>query len=158
MSNAWWIVAAVCVAAGCGSEHVHEDVGSDAGVQVGCEADARVTAWGANVTFASTDGAVRVTVVEATPVAPARGDNAWVVRITDAAGADLKNIAVVVEPDMPDHGHGATKTPKATLRADGAWDVGPLAFAMPGVWRVKVGVTPEGGARKDAVVHLCLAG
>jgi hypothetical protein len=160
MSRAWLGWAAAALLAGCGAEHAHgaHDAGADAGTVVGCETDPRVTPWTPGLSFASADGALRVTVSSATPEAPVRGDNAWVVRLTDAAGADLKVTGVTVEPDMPDHGHGAMRVAKATLRADGAWDLRPLAFAMPGVWRVKVAASLEGGARKDAVIHLCLAG
>ena len=134
--------------------------GPDAGVQVvGCNGDSRVSPWwGPGLLVASADGQVKVTIRSSEPAAPARGDNRWTIELTDASDQPLSGASIVAVPFMPAHGHGSSKAPVVTSRTDGAYDVDPLYFSMPGVWRVTFHVTPAQGTRSDAIFYVCIAG
>lgn len=155
-----WAAALACGETTSGTVDGGETSGVDAGTNqvVGCNGDARAVAFTAGMTVASADGAVKVKVLSGDPQTPARGDNRWTVELYDGADQKLSGAALAVVPFMPDHGHGSAKTPVVTSGADGSYEVTPLNFSMPGVWRVTFEVTSSGGTIHDAIVHICIAG
>lgn len=130
----------------------------DSGVAVTCQNDGRVDTYVANLAKASPSGAVKVTLVSSDPGPPVRGTNAWVLKITDGAGAPISNAALTVTPFMPDHGHGTSVKPTVTAGADGRYDVANVYLFMPGVWRVTVGVPTAAGGSDTATFFFCIAG
>lgn len=90
----------------------------------------------------SVDGErVRVTIVDATPAEPFRGDNAWTVMLTDLSDAPLKDASLEVQPWMPDHGHGTSVGADVTERGEGELHVDPINLWMAGLWEVRFLVT-----------------
>jgi hypothetical protein len=126
---------------------------------IGCQGDVRVTPWAPKVSVVSKKGGLHFTLVEASPAPPARGDNHWTLRVTDASGAVKPHLALSVEPFMPDHGHGTGVKARVSAQPDGTYAVGPLNLFMPGVWRVTVFVSMNAGRPDDeAVFFFCIAG
>ena len=100
---------------------------------------AKAGAW-ANMTF-----------VEATPAPPDRGDNTWVVDVHDQAGNPVEDLAIVVDPFMPDHAHGTTIRCDVTpADVPGRYVLAPVNLFMPGLWEVTLGL--EGADGDDAIV------
>ncbi len=129
----------------------------DSGVAVTCQNDGRVDTYVANLSKASPSGAVKVTLVSSDPGPPGRGTNAWVLKVTDGAGAPISNAALAVTPFMPDHGHGTSVKPTITAGPDGRYDIVNVYLFMPGVWRVTVAV-PGAGGTETATFFFCVAG
>lgn len=87
----------------------------------------------------------------ATPDPPIRSDvNAWRFTLLDAAGAGVEGCTFDIEPTMPAHGHGTTPDPSATELGDGAYEMRPLNFTMPGEWHVAI--RPTCGTTTDEIV------
>lgn len=106
-------------------------------------------------------GGIAFTIVSAEPVAPIRGDNAWIVDVSrDGAPLSEGDAAFKLTPFMIDHQHGAGKVPVWTPEpgVPGRFRVSDIYLWMPGVWRLTFEATPTGGQR-DAVEFLfCLTG
>jgi hypothetical protein len=80
----------------------------------------------------------------------------WTLHLETAGGAPVNTAVLVVDADMPQHGHGLPSRPRV-VGALGAGDhrVEGLKFSMGGWWRVRVAV--DGAAGADTVVfHLRL--
>ena len=124
-----------------------------------CADDPRATAYADGLSATSQDGAVTARLLSADPEPPAKGDNALVLAIEDAQGAPVAGAAVAVTPFMPDHGHGASTTPVVTESATpGTYDVKAVDLFMPGIWELRLRVTPAGGAAHDVVFTFCVDG
>jgi hypothetical protein len=102
-------------------------------------------------------------IVSSDPAPPARGDNTWVLDLTDVGGAPLEDAAVTVTPFMPDHRHG-TPIP-AVVEPDpavpGRYHAEPVNLWMPGLWEITLRATPDGGgaAERDQVIfRFCIPG
>jgi hypothetical protein len=100
--------------------------------------------------------AMRVTLLDATPSEPFRGDNAWTVSLTDLSGAPLEDYAVDVQPWMPDHGHGTSVGAEVVDRGDGELFVDPVNLWMAGLWEVRFLVTLEDATSDMAVLTVCV--
>lgn len=134
MKRLWMpVMGSLLLATGCGGgDHQHPD----AGTELSCQDDPRVLALEPGAAVNSASGARRVTLVSATPAEPSRGENAWTVRVEDASGQALSELALTVTPFMPDHNHGPSSKPTIEARGDGTYAIGALDFFMPGIWRV----------------------
>jgi hypothetical protein len=100
-----------------------------------------------------------VTLVDAQPAPPARGNNAWRIRVlkpnrTPARGANLS-----VDTWMPDHGHGSPITASVTAgAAAGEYVLDPVSLFMPGTWEVTITIR-SGATEVDAVTFtFCIEG
>lgn len=114
----------------------------------------------AGLTKTGDSGVVRVELVEATPAPPAKGDNAWMVRILDSSGSPLPDATVTeVQPFMPEHGHGTSVIPAiGPTSGDGMVEVSAIDFRMAGVWTVTVEVETAAGETDRAVFGVCIDG
>lgn len=124
-----------------------------------CSDDPRAEVYKVGMKGASSDGAIMVTFEDADPSPPAKGNNTWMVKLTDAAGKPLNGATIETKAYMPDHGHESSIKPKATpMGSDGSYEVTPINLFMPGVWEVTLTVTPMGGAAASIKFTFCVAG
>jgi hypothetical protein len=133
--------------------------GGDDGGLVTCQSDPRVDTYVANLTKASTSGALKVTLVSSDPAPPAKGSNTWIIRAADGSGAPMTNAPLTVTPFMPDHGHGSSVVATITPQADGSYNVAPLYLFMPGVWRITFTLpATDAGAAQSVDFFFCISG
>jgi hypothetical protein len=99
-------------------------------------------------------GGVTVTLTDAVPAPPYKGENTWTFRLSDAEGADT-GLAPVLTPWMPLHGHGLVPPDYTGAESDpGVYVMPPFNLTMPGQWEFTVDV---GGG--DSVVYtFCVEG
>lgn len=152
--NRWVAIAVLSPLLACGTGGHAE--GPDAGPSADCSADPRVSAYAPGMRATSPDRSLVVVLQSSDPAPPARGTNRWVVQALDGAGQPRTG-PLAVQAFMPDHGHGPSVVPSATLQADGTYAVAPLSFFMPGVWRVTLSPA-DGGAASGAPLFLCIQG
>lgn len=62
----------------------------------------------------------------------------------DAAGTPVSNGAVVVDCQMPDHGHGMLREPRSESLGDGRYKVRGMLLHMGGHWTVAINVIVDG--------------
>ena len=55
---------------------------------------------------------------------------------------------LVVDAQMPDHGHGMNVSPRAFMKKDGRWRVKGMVLHMGGRWVLELGVLTVGAAEK----------
>lgn len=129
----------------------------DAGAN--CVGDPRGETFVVGITKTGKDNRLTFALMEATPAPPARGDNTWLVDISQA-GVPVVGAAVTVKPFMPDHRHGsaidAIVTPDPVV--PGRYQLAPVNLWMPGIWEVTITATPVGGTKDLAVFSFCIAG
>ncbi len=132
---------------------------------VSCAADARVTAFAPNLEKSTQRGDFKVRLVSAEPAPPAKGLNAWVVRVLSASGTPVPSPSLALhresdspDPSMPDHGHGSLTNASVVRRANGDFAIEPLDLFMPGVWRVGFDVSAPGQQRDVAFFFFCIPG
>lgn len=75
------------------------------------------------------------------PDPPAVGQNTLTLTVTDASGAAVTGATVVVDPQMPTHGHGSSEDPVITEVGAGVYTATPVTFQMPGAWEITVDAT-----------------
>ena len=163
MTRIFLIGLALALADGGGCGHDDGTAAPDAaddGAIVSCQMDARVEAYTANMAKTSKSGALTITLVQADPAPPARDNNTWTIKATDATGAAIDAAALTVTPFMPDHGHGTSVRAVLTSQGDGTIKVTPLYLFMPGVWRITFAAAVDGGGSADDQVQFffCIAG
>lgn len=108
-------------------------------------------AYYSGVSKTASDG-TRFTIVDAVPAPPARFENSWQVRVTDAAGTALTGEMLSAAPWMPKHGHGSP-TVTATADAAGLYHLDDVRLSMPGVWQV----TLSDASGASALFEFCIA-
>ena len=124
-----------------------------------CVGDPRGETFVVGITKTGKDNRLTFALMEATPAPPARGDNTWIVDISQA-GVPVVGAVVTVKPFMPDHRHGSAidtvVTPDTTV--PGRYQLSPVNLWMPGIWEVTITATPVGGTKDLAVFSFCIAG
>jgi hypothetical protein len=93
------------------------------------------------------------------PAPPGRGDNHFVLHLTDSSAAPMAGATLTVRPYMPDHGHG-TAVPVVITESTtvvGEYDVNPVNFHMPGLWQVLISAGSVTDAN-TAVFAFCVPG
>lgn len=124
-----------------------------------CASDPRVQVYAVGLSATSKDGAITIAFVDADPAPPAKGNNTWTVKLTDAGGNPVTGAAIETTAYMPDHGHTSPIKPTATEQSDaGTYEVTPVSLFMPGVWEVTLTVTPASGTATDVTFTFCVAG
>ena len=88
----------------------------------------------------STSGALGAA-VRFSPESPVVGLDAAELTITDASGAVVSGLTVVVVPWMPAHGHGSSTRPSVSEEAPGVYVATPINFFMPGEWELRTTVS-----------------
>lgn len=85
---------------------------------------------------------VEVAFMEASPAPPDRGENTWVVMVTDSEGAPVSNAELEVVPWMPDHGHGSSVIVEVeATQTPGEYRLSPIDLFMAGLWEVRLNFT-----------------
>ena len=138
-------LAAATAAFGCHSDPVKSDT-SDAEFY-SCAEETRAIPYSKGMTLDSSGGVFALTVLDSTfedengvprSQAPAKGTNAWTVRITDVATAvPLAGATFEVKPRMPDHPNHATLEVGIMPLEPGSYYLKPLYLWMAGLWNVK---------------------
>ena len=101
---------------------------------------------------------VTVTFVDAMPAPPARGDNTWVLAISDpATGMPLDDATLSVEPYRPDHMHGTSIACNVTdAGTPGQVELAPVNLFMPGLWEVRLHFTLADATQETVVFSFCV--
>jgi hypothetical protein len=124
--------------------------------QTSCAGDPRGEPFVTNLSKPGKNGALQFTLKSAAPAPPGRGDNLWMLEVTQG-GAPVSGAAVTVKPFMPDHRHGTPVDVVVTAdAAPGSYMLMPVNLWMPGIWEVTIGATPAGGVRDQAVFSFCI--
>jgi hypothetical protein len=100
---------------------------------------------------------VGATFVSANPAPPIKGDNTWVLDLTDANGAPLTGLTIVAVPMMPDHNHGTPINAVVTeLEQPGRYEITPVNLFMTGYWETTLDVTLAGGEQDSLMFGFCV--
>jgi hypothetical protein len=150
------VCAVVGGAVGCGGPAGTADASE--GPLYSCTMETRAVRYEPNLTRTSESGAFQAILLESTPAPPARGSDAWTVKIVDADGAAQDGLTVVASPFMPDHGHPATVKAVVTPLGGGVYSMTPLYLYMPGYWEVTLTLQPPGGAKDRVMFPICIPG
>ena len=126
--------SAVVLAAGCASACLCA-LGCG-GESSGAETPPPVFSGAPALSVVSASGALG-TAVRFSPEAPVVGLDAAELTITDASGAAVGGLTVVVVPWMPAHGHGSSTRPTVSEQAPGVYVATPINFFMPGEWELR---------------------
>jgi hypothetical protein len=92
----------------------------------------------AYTTLTTNAGTYRVEIRTAPAQPPLRGDLDLQLRVLDANGAPVDDLALTVVPWMPTHGHGASVVPSVTPQGNGAYNVEHVDLFMPGRWLLQM--------------------
>ncbi len=130
--------------------------------EVSCVDDPRVDAYTANLKKPGQKGVYTFQLSQSDPAPPAKGTNAFVLKITDADGKAAGGV-LNVSLKMPDHGHGTSAVPIVTFdSATSSYTVTPLYLFMAGVWRIQFDAyvgDPDAGPATDSVAFFfCIEG
>ena len=163
-SMARWLfvpgAALALLVGGCSSDRPRDDgaAGSLSG-DVSCTADPRVEPFREGMAKDGQRGELRFELLASEPAPPAKGDNAFELRVSDQHD-DAADVALAVELSMPDHGHGSPAAPKVSF--DGQrFSVTPLDLFMAGVWQVDfqaVSVADDATELDEARFFFCIEG
>ena len=96
-----------------------------------------------------------VTIADAMPADPIRGDNIWSLSIANADGA-MTDVAVKVKSWMPDHGHGSPVEAVASKVSDGEYTVEPLNLFMAGLWEITLELTLADESTEEVMFSVCV--
>lgn len=100
---------------------------------------------------------VTVRFVDAMPAPPARFDNTWIIEVLDGTGTPLDDVALEVEPYMPDHMHGTSIATKVTaMEEPGQLELDPVNLFMPGLWEVRLRFTMADESTDEVVFRFCV--
>jgi hypothetical protein len=94
-------------------------------------------------------GQIQVAILDAEPAPPqVEVYNKLRVRVTDAAGAPMDDVTVVIDTFMPLHKHGATVPVTVTPLGNGEYELNPLYLFMGGYWEITV-IVKQGSVETD---------
>ena len=140
------------VLAACGG-----DDGTDPDDIVNCDLEPNLDEFTVGLEKTGIGGKLTFGLVSATPAQPARYDNTWVIRVTDAmTNAPVENATMYVTPFMPPpHNHGTPVDPEVTaMPTAGEYEVDPVNLSMPAVWEVTFEV--EAPVVDEVVFRVCV--
>src|SRR5450432_1105345 len=123
--------------------------------EVSCVDDTRVDHYMANLKKPGLKGVYTFQLSQSDPAPPAKGSNAFVLKITGADGMATGG-ELLVSLKMPDHGHGTSVKPVVTFdTTTNSYTVTPLYLFMAGVWRIQFDAyagDPDAGPPTDSAV------
>jgi hypothetical protein len=105
---------------------------------------------------ASRDGALSVSLIEASLSPPARGNNTWTLEVSDADGNPVEALDFSVVLYMPAHKHGSSPTTVTEGTVAGEYSVSRINFTMSGVWEVRL-ISAGELADRDVVFYVDVA-
>lgn len=97
-----------------------------------------------------------VEIADAEPSTPIRGDNTWVLKVSDLSGAPMDGMSVGVKPWMPDHGHGTPIQVEVTELGEGQYEATPINLFMAGYWELTSEIVDESGTTDEVVFRVCV--
>lgn len=105
-------------------------------------------------------GLLAFQMMSADPAPPQRGDNTWVVQLSElgsgGAGAPIDGATLTATPFMPEHQHGSPLRVVVTpAGAPGQYTLSPVNLWMPGVWETTIRAT-SGTTIDSAVFRFCI--
>ena len=127
--------------AGCGN---HDHSSTDGGAAT-CLGDPRAMAYAGGMSLTGKQGQFKVELTSSAPAPPYKGDNTWMIKVTDAAsGSGIDGLQVSALPFMPDHNHPTpikvVVTPMPQT-APGVYQLKPVNLFMAGVWETTITMT-----------------
>jgi hypothetical protein len=160
---------------GCSSGNASADgssLSAGDGQFVDCSKETRATPYAPGTVVASTDGKLKVTLVDNRP-GPAdannppgnwvKGSNTWDLSVSDGAGQPLDGLDIQAVPRMPDHMHGTSITPITNDEGQGQYQISPLYLYMGGYWQITLNIrspvdsgTSFGLAGDSVVFSVCI--
>lgn len=134
------------------------DGGLDGGLDggVGCEDDARGQTYMPGMSQMGKLSTLKFELVTSDPGPPVKGNNSWLVKISDPSGNAVTGATLRVTPFMPDHGHGTAVKAKISESAKG-YTVTPLYLFMGGIWQVTIDATTD-KLSDSTVFSFCIGG
>jgi hypothetical protein len=109
------------------------------------------------VGLAKSGASVTVSFVSADPAPPVRGDNTWVVAVSDASGPLADAQISEVTPFMPDHGHGtAVSAVVSATDSPGEFEIAPINLYMVGLWEVTLAIDVGDGTHDEVMFAFCV--
>lgn len=123
-----------------------------------CANDPRAQVYAVGVESKSQDGSMTIAFMDADPAPPAKGNNMWTVKITNAKGESVDGAKIVTTSYMPDHGHTSPIKPQSVPMGDGVYQVSPVNLFMPGVWEVTLTVAAPGEKDQAVKFTFCIDG
>jgi hypothetical protein len=85
-----------------------------------------------------------ISLMDANPAPPARGDNVWKVEVRDADGTPVEGKTIEIKTFMPDHQHGSPIVPTITEEGSGMYTIDPVNLFMGGYWEITVSAVDPG--------------
>jgi hypothetical protein len=120
----------------------------------GCAAETRADTYALGM--AKQGMHAQVAFVDASPAPPERGDNTWRVAISKD-GAPQDDVAIEVEPYMPDHMHGSSIAAHVMpTDVAGEYVITPVNMFMPGLWQVTLYLTLPDGTEDLVEFDFCV--
>lgn len=128
---------------------------SDAAMTGGsCASETRADTYAAGLEKVSASGNLRVSLLDASPAPPQKGDNVWTIAVHDAADAPIDGATLTMTPFMPDHGHGSAVTPVvAPAGESGKYTIDKIYLPMAGYWEMTIRLGEE-----QVVFGFCVEG
>jgi hypothetical protein len=134
-------------------------------VTYNCAADTRGETFTPGLEKMGSTQAFDYKLMSVDPAPPSRGDNTWVVQISqmsnNVVAGPATNLAdtMTVTPFMPDHQHGSPI--EVQISEDpanpGSYTFDPVNLWMPGVWETTIAIPNSAGALDKAKYTFCLA-
>ena len=147
MTRAYVLIGTLMLLPGC--------VAANDVAEVDCALEDRADVYAPGMSKAGAD--YTVSLIDSLPAPPSEGDNAWIMEITNGAGATIDDLELSVSPFMPDDGHGTPVRAAVTpAGADGQYSVDPVNLWMPGYWEVRIDVDDGAGIPDSVVFGFCI--
>jgi hypothetical protein len=93
----------------------------------------------------SDNGLYRVSYTSSADPLPVNRLHTWTLTVTTTDGRPVENATIIVDGDMPQHGHGMpTRAEVTTNLGDGNYLVEGMKFQMGGWWVIEFDITADG--------------
>lgn len=93
----------------------------------------------------SDDGLFRVSYIASTGAVPVNQIHQWTLHVETADGQPIDNAEIIVDGDMPQHGHGMPTKPRVTKNlGNGDYLIEGMKFQMGGWWLIDFTITANG--------------
>jgi hypothetical protein len=140
------LIAIAALASACTSDHQGDDTSYN------CANETRDDEFVVGIQKAGDSAKMMFTLMAADPAPPARGDNTWMLQLTQMSGGSaVAGAQILVTPFMPDHAHGTPLSvvvePQPTA---GHYKLSPVNMWMPGLWEVTIDA--QSGADSDTTI------
>jgi len=104
----------------------------------------------------SEDGTVRAEIIDATPLPPIQGENAWAFDLFGSDDAPLLGAEVIANIYMPLHDHNIRRSVDETN--PGRYELDPIPLTMAGPWEITLEVTTVASpdVEEDVLFEFCV--